>query len=161
MRYTFKDVFGARFPGVNPQKVGDEISDLISEMDSIRTQDLVDWAWQHQRSESHKCFEWDDERAAESHRRAQARNLLNALHIERKTRKGKRRVHAFAPIKGRGYMNIEKIMQDPVLREEVVTKAMKEAQNWSRRYEGIQEFAKVHSAIEVTRKAIHRKRKAS
>lgn len=76
--------FGSQyFKGVDPQKVSDEI---LSIGDEATPQQIVDAA-RSESAELHKCFEWNDSRAAEQYRLQQARDVVRNLVIERREEK--------------------------------------------------------------------------
>lgn len=62
----------------DPNLVYDEVSTLG---ESCRPQDVVEFA-RDPKTELHKCFDWDDETAAEKWRVHTARNILLSLKVE-------------------------------------------------------------------------------
>lgn len=60
------------FRSADAQKVAAEIAALGTE---IRPQDIVEMA-RNPETESHKCFEWDDKKAADKYRLVQARTIV-------------------------------------------------------------------------------------
>lgn len=68
---------GARFQA-DAQAVGSELEALGED---ITTEQVVENARQSLHSELHKCFQWDDNVAAEEYRKWQARTLLRSIEI--------------------------------------------------------------------------------
>ena len=71
----WREGYGGLFKGADAQKVADEIA-AIGE--SPTAKEIVDAA-RDENSELHKCFEWDDEKAAELYRRKQAGYIIHHL----------------------------------------------------------------------------------
>lgn len=71
----WREGFSGLFHGADAQLIADEIS-AIGEAPTAA--DIVDAA-RNERSELHKCFEWDDSVAAERWRRKQARDIVHHL----------------------------------------------------------------------------------
>ena len=74
--YQWKDkVFSTSIRNANPQKVGIELESLpIADPKSI-----VDFARSRKKSELHKCFTWDDDKAAELWRMEEARTIVQSI----------------------------------------------------------------------------------
>ena len=75
-----------RIPGVygktDAQKVCNELLDIGDEIEEIQPEDIVEAA-RDESKELHKCFEWDDNKAAEKYRLHQARQLTSFLVFKR------------------------------------------------------------------------------
>ncbi len=109
----------------------------------------------------HPCFEWDDASAAMQYRLDQAQALIRAIVIVPETDDGNHNpVRAFVHIKNdpedampnAGYYTaITDAMSDPVHREQVVHRAMKELEDWRKRYNDFEEFASVFEVIDDVR----------
>jgi len=71
---------GVRF-NANPEKVYQEVEIIRKEINSkTQPEDLIEYA-KDPNTELHKCFEWDNTKAAFAHRKQQARMVLNGLYI--------------------------------------------------------------------------------
>ena len=101
MAIVWEESLGASlFRGISAQKVYDEI---ISIGDSATPQQIVDRA-RDEKSELHKCFEWDDSKAAERWRRQQARQVRFFLKVEREDCPEEPKPHAlYFTVSGDGY----------------------------------------------------------
>ena len=71
----WREGFAGLFHGADAQLVADEISAIG---DAPTAADIVDAA-RDEKSELHKCFEWDDSVAAENWRKKQARDIVHHL----------------------------------------------------------------------------------
>lgn len=95
----------------------------------------------------HRFFEWNDTKAAEQHRLAQARGLIRAVvAIYVAPDKPARKMRAFVHINEPGaqhYRATDHAMSQTRTREIVVRQAWREFQAWRRRYEEIDEFARL------------------
>jgi hypothetical protein len=101
------------------------------------------------RSESplHEAFEWDDTQAANDWRMHQARGLIGSLVIEVEDRP----VRAFQVVlsdEQRAYVGTEDVLVDPILREQVVSRALREFKSWRKRYETLHELSDIFEAAD-------------
>ena len=109
MAIVWADGMGQQlYKNVNPQQVYDEI---VGIGESATPQQIVDRA-RDEKSELHKCFEWDDSKAAESWRRQQARQVRFFLRMESDEHPESPQVHALHfTFSGEGYKTAEKVFQ--------------------------------------------------
>lgn len=88
-----------RFP-VDAQVAGEALAKLVSLHGGKLTPEVVVNAARPKTAPLHKCFEWNDERAAELHRRAEAAKLIRSVRVKRENAEGEARVvRAFVPAK--------------------------------------------------------------
>lgn len=80
MKAIWRPDLADMYKGVDPQKCAEEI---MSIGESATPRQIVDKA-RDEASELHKCFEWDDAKAALGYRLQQARTLVHVLVIEEK-----------------------------------------------------------------------------
>lgn len=108
----------------------------------------------------HDLFDWDDTVAAEKWRRQQAANLVRSVHViyEESDTGNRRESRAFMSVEReeREYLRVETVMTDQNLRDQVLQRALAEAEQWRKRYEDMRELAEVFSAIEVTERRIRK-----
>lgn len=71
----WREGYEGLFHGADAQKVAEEIAQIGKE---VTTDEIVDAA-RDERSELHKCFEWDDAKAAELYRKRQAGYIIHHL----------------------------------------------------------------------------------
>jgi hypothetical protein len=116
----------------------------------------------------HGWFDWNDETASEKWRVHQARLLLNSIKIKVQfedgfkeykkylnvtfvSTNGKKKVNNF-------YMDSKAVMNDEQLKNQVITKAVREAEYWQRAYNDYQELEDIFSSIKRTKKKLIKKR---
>lgn len=134
------------FKGVNATKVEREISAL----DAITPRNIVEYA-RDEKSELHKCFEWDDTIAAQKHREYQARQILSQIvvkHVEDdKEKLVPVRVFVNTKRNTKEYKNISFVIQDRDEYELLVERARKELVSFVQKYETISEFSELCKII--------------
>lgn len=104
----------------------------------------------------HAAFEWDDSRAAEEYRKEQARYLIRHVQVVIEEPAVQTRVvRAFVNVTVEGenereqaYTSIAAAMSEPELRRQVVARALREVQEWRKRYSDLRELAEVFEAID-------------
>jgi len=154
---------------VSAQVVGDRLQGIADDNEGqLLASAVVDDA----RPESaplHPCFEWDDNQAAGLYREDQARYIIRkvvAVYEEAGKEPGTTVVHvarAFVHVEegdSKHYTGIVRAMSDDALREQVLTRAMKEVEDWRKRYAELVELSEIFAAIEtMNRKPKKRTRK--
>jgi hypothetical protein len=116
-------------------KIGFELKEIG---DKISPDDVVEKA-KNEKSELNKCFEWDNNVAAESYRRDQARKLLRSIVIVKQNENDDEiperqnvnfTIRAYENVTcgndGRKYVETEKILQNQDWREELFMEILKE-----------------------------------
>ena len=108
----------------------------------------------------HDDFEWDDEKASELYRLAQAAQLIRrwmgvVISVDRQSRTVKitteRAVQSPQSKRGKGedsYRSISDIMRDPELREDMLRTVLRELLAYRRRYAKLNELAGVWGALD-------------
>lgn len=160
-KYEWRD--GAWLHGggakLNPNPVGLHLELLRKKSKGELTpQDVVDDA-KHNNSPLHSFFEWNDGKAAEQHRLAQARSLIRAVvAVYVQPDKPAQRVQAFVHIPERGaphYRSTHHAMSQRKTRELILRQAWREFQSWRRKYERLEEFSDLFEfADELGRKLL-------
>lgn len=102
----------------------------------------------------HKCFEWDDSKAAEKYRLDQARKQISMYVMVIESPKGPVQIRAFQSLpsdrtSGGGYRKTTDILQDQELVAELVTSAMKDLAIVRSRYEAVSALAPVWEAADA------------
>ena len=98
----------------------------------------------------HDQFEWDDSIAAQEHRRNQARRLMACVRIVSEGSSGPKLFKAFVNIQigtQQSYHTTAEAFSDKELREQVLAKALKEANAWHDRYAQYHELSEIFKAI--------------
>lgn len=153
VRYRYRE--GSVIP-IDPQVAGEHLAELREQLskDGMElTPAIVVEDARPEESPIHGAFEWDDSAAAEQFRLQQARNLTNSLRIEVVTTDRVEHVPAFVnvvttkqdaqgnTVAQRHYEDIHVVMNDPILREQVLEQARREIASWRKRYRMLSEFA--------------------
>lgn len=137
------------YKGVSAEKCAREIGDVTT------PKQVVDIA-RDESTELHKCFEWDDDIAAEKYREVQAKEVLRSIvikHVEAPKNEGEEerithfRVFENAPEKNT-YKSVQLIVQNPDEHAKLIAQARRELEAFKKRYENIVELANVIAAIE-------------
>lgn len=154
------------------QSVGEQLL-LLYEENGLITADLVKEAAEKKKnSPLGRCFEWDQKRAAEAWQKDQAYLLIRCIcYTPENDAEKKHPIRAFFPVKveyitetkedvlGRVAVKVYKttkdIMRDPDERRMLVTQALREAENWIRRYQHLKELESICTTLEL---AIRRKK---
>ena len=161
MVYRFKDA--ARLGHLNAAACGEVLQSLDGER-RLTPANVVAVA-RPVESPLHGGFEWDDSAAAEAYRLDQARYILRSIVVVRDADNPKSAIRAFVTVTGDEtpadkpqtiYMSIEAALADPVKRDEIVSRARRELDEWRDRYKQIREFSDVFAAIDRVRDKVTR-----
>lgn len=112
----------------------------------------------------HKCFEWNDGKAAEAYRLQQAREILVSLKVTVE--------HSGKEIQSRAFVNISDEKDGAFLavsvalgqedtKQVVLMRAMAELSMFRRKYERLQELSEVFSVVERTERRLKKAKKKS
>lgn len=124
---------------------------------NIQPKEVVEIA-RSPRSALHTYFEWDDDKAAEAYRVAQARTLIKCIVVEQDGDYTPAYQHVFVQsANSYNYTTTAICLEDESLWEQVVDQALREAVSWSRRYESYKQLAPIHEAIIQTKERINEK----
>ena len=119
------------------QKVGEEI-DAIGE--EVTPRQIVDKATDSN-TELHKCFEWDDVKAADKYRLQQARNIMCCLVVHRDEKcQFNQEVRAFHHTESGSYKTIQHIYQRPDEYARLLQSAYADLEAFKRKYKNLQEL---------------------
>lgn len=127
------------------QKVADEISSIGL---SVRPEEIVDKA-RDESTELHKCFEWDDTKAAEKYRVYQARQIVCHLIVrEVNDEPQKREVRFFYKTDNQeGYKPVSYIMRNEDEYHKLLDRALTELKAFQRKYSTLKELDGLFEAI--------------
>lgn len=149
MSMTYQWKSNSRFP-IGAQIAAERLSMIRDNMGVITPRHVVDDATSDN-SPLHKCFEWDDTKAADNYRLGQARGLIGALIVAQvDDAPVKKETRAFVHIENSGarYEPIQVAMAHGDMRAEVLSRAQHEIKMWRARYSALSEFAEIHSKID-------------
>jgi hypothetical protein len=149
---------GSRFK-VAPEKALRCLESIRAKNGGIITADAVLEDAKRKRSPIHNEFEWDDSIAAHEHRREAARTMTRSLRVVREeapnvsARQYELQVVSSEQadkrgIPARSYRTTVDILKDPVERDRLIARAIRELAAFRDRYAGISELAVVFSAID-------------
>ncbi len=126
----------------DPQKCFEEIGDK-----SVSPEEVLNKA-RNEKSELHKCFEWNDGIAAEKYRLQQARMIINLLVIKTEN-KGNEPVRVYQISSERNvYQPTRFFMQNPDEYQILLKRAKGELQAIRNRYKTLSELEAVFEAID-------------
>lgn len=150
------------------QKVGEELEALHEQHNGLITpQNVVDAAKSEQ-SEMHPLFTWDDSEAAKLQRQSEARyvmrNIMVVVHStgDKSTKEPAQIINIRHLVnattdQGRGYIPITTGMADSEIREQILETAIRELAAWQRKYQTLEELAKVFDAIDMVAQGLKQK----
>jgi hypothetical protein len=120
---------------------------------------VVDWARSNRSSTLHRCFEWDNTKAAERYRIWQARELIVSVEVEHVD--GSRRQVYVSPIStrssGRGYHRLVDVLGEADLRRSFLAQALADLERVCEKYHDLCELAGVREAVRLVRNKSARK----
>ena len=128
-----------------------DASKVYAELEKIAEktpQNIVDYAQKHPRSELHKCFTWDDTKAANEWRKYEARQVVRLLVFkdDEKDEPTKIRVLQKAST---AYEPVKQIIRDEDEYKKLLERAKAELQSFKERYKNIAELEEVLEAIDA------------
>lgn len=139
----------------DPAKVYSELERIRKRNGDLTPEAVVDSA-RSARSTMHNDFEWDDTVAANEHRLTQARTLLRSIEMRQAdSPQIPTRVYEVVtrpPVKDQParkvYTDTREAMADPVLRDEILGNAIRDAIAFRRKYAALQQLSQVHAAMD-------------
>ena len=147
---------GAQFSNDKAQIYGEALDAMVEESDGL-TPDAVVEAARLRWSPLHDYFEWDNDIAAEKHRIAQARHLLNHIRVEIVYDSDRREVQKkFFNVKvsredeasSRRYFPIETIVNHEDYLRQVEQQALAEIRRWREKYLSYTRLEPIFSVID-------------
>ena len=136
---------------------GERLERLEREHGKVTPQIILDDA-RPDNSPLHKCFEWDDAKAAEEYRLQQARGILTALTVTVETTSEPIQVRAFVNVspvneKVGSVVAVIRAMSDEESKRNVLNMAMRELRQFEKKYSALKELADVFTAIHAVKVA--------
>jgi len=103
----------------------------------------------------HSYFEWDNSRAAELYRLAQARMLINQveviLNVDGQETRFEKYVNVSLGEGARSYITIEKALSKEDYKKQIIATALAEAEYWQKKYLAYSELSPIFKSIKQTR----------
>lgn len=126
------------FGTADAQKVADEIAELGTE---IKPSDIVQMA-RNPETESHKCFEWDDKKAADKYRLTQARTVVcNLVYVSEDTEEHREPVRLFyKPDAESSYKPTKMILRNQTEYEELLNRCAADIRRLKAKYHTLSEY---------------------
>jgi hypothetical protein len=146
-------IYEWKLPGIfriPAQVAGEEIEKCTDKYGLITPQGILSKA-KDPSNPLHQCFEWDDKKAATKYRLNQASQMLRYIVREPENDQEEIRIRAFVNIvdqENRGYKTITAISE--VEFDYVLRCALKELQDFRKKYNQLKELAFVFKAIDET-----------
>lgn len=111
-------------------------------------QNVVDYAEQHPNSELHKCFTWDNTKAANEWRKHEARQVMRLLVFEDTENKEPTKIRVLQKSFD-AYQPVKLIVRDQDEYKALLERAYAELQAFKERYKNLIELEAVLEAIEL------------
>lgn len=141
---TWKPGFSTLYKA-NAQLVASEIATIG---ESATPAQIVDKA-RDPASELHKCFEWDDSKAAESYRIQQARQVVRHLVIRETVREDKPPIRFFfAPKGGGGYQTTKIIVRNQDAYQSLLASALRDFGALRVKYHSLVELEQIFDELD-------------
>ena len=137
--------FKSLYNGADAQKVADEI---VSIGESATPEEIVEKA-RGTGTELHKCFEWDDTKAAEKYRLHQARQVIHHLVIKQEEQSDEKpEIHFFHKTENNaGYKTTMFIMSNPDEYQKLLARAYQELRWFKEKYKTLSELDEIFDLI--------------
>jgi hypothetical protein len=148
MIYQWKS--GSRY-SIGAQIAAERLKEIGERAGGITPRNVVDDA-RSDNSPLHKCFEWNDAKAADEYRLEQARGLIGSLVVVKvNDAPVLRETRAFlhVSVDTPQYVPTEVALSTPDMRAEILQRAKEEIIRWKDRYSAYAEFGKVVEVIDT------------
>jgi glutamate synthase domain-containing protein 2 len=158
--YTYRA--GYRPALKDPQAVGDKLQELRDKNEGLTASIVIEDA-KNKDSVLHGAFEWNDSKAAHEWRLHSARHLMRAVTKELDSSGEIRYQPAFVFVKteeGPRYESLARVLDDDEMRLQVINRALKEFEQWQKRYKEYEEFLSVFESFDKTRKRLEQEHSA-
>lgn len=149
---------GSRLSNEQAQTYGEHIDKLIEQHNGEITPEQVVEDAQNPESPLHEHFVWDDQHAAQLHRIAEARILLAHINAVIVTDGNENEVRAYHnvivrhdTVSLRVYTPVLHTFSTPELADQIVQKARRELEAWTRRWE---QYAQLSKELSIVKEAL-------
>jgi hypothetical protein len=147
IEYRWKE--GSRI-SLPPEIAGSHLEQLRSDHGHLTAEMVLEDA-RPAKSPLHDAFTWDDSEAAHKYRLEQARYIIRSVVYLPAEMTDPEPVRAFVRVQPNGdehYTSLHVAMGDEELRRQVVLRALKELQEWRRRYAAYRELAAIFASAD-------------
>ncbi len=158
IRYAFREdgpVAVKNVAKANPQRIGEELAKLAKGSAGRLTPSAVVEAARNPRSAMHKCFEWDDAKAAAAFRLDQARDLIRVIRTVDEEDQPTRAFLSVADPSGVSYRAAQEIAGSRELQLAVLKQAERDLEAFERRYRDLQD---VCESVRIVREKVSGRR---
>lgn len=153
-QYTWKKGYEGYLQdrSLDAQKIGEELFQIESEIESFKPKDMVDYARNHEDSELHKGFEWDDSIAGEKYRIEQARYINRILvyvdNSPKQDGEDKQEIRVFyQPNRIDGYRETIEIVRNEDEYQALLSQALAELKRFKKKYSMLVELEEIFKLI--------------
>ena len=134
-----KIVFEARSGSPFKKEEAQEIGELISRIEEKSTENILTEIQKHPEHCAYKYIEWNDKKAGHRYRLSQVRNIVNHVVVNIVNIEDSIPIRAFFSVKESEstepiYVDVETTFNDAYTRQQIVSRAKNELQNWKERY---------------------------
>lgn len=151
-RVTYGAAVGSNLTDEEAQEAGAFLDAEFGERPRT-PQEVVDAA-RSEEAPIHRHFEWDDFKAAEEHRRNQARHLLRSIVISSEGEEDVRAYHHVHVVSEGGvlpaYLPASVVWSRSEFAQQVVEQARSELRAWTKKYRHYKQLSDLVSAVEET-----------
>lgn len=119
----------------------------ISSLEQITPKAILDFA-RDENSELHKCFEWDNDLAAEKYRKIQAGNVIRMLYVEPKSEDAPP-VRALSRTSNTVYQPTRTFLKNQNEYEDLLKRALSELESFRLKYKTLSELEQVFEQIDL------------
>lgn len=148
MVYNWKS--GARIP-VSAQVAGDICEQLSYSPGGLTPESLLEIS-RPDTAPLHKCFEWDDAKAAEQYRIGQAGQIIRSLEVEiseiSSDTSAAATTRAFVTVQPKHYTRVDVVLKDAQSRECLLEQARREYESFRQKYQTLTALAPLFAAAD-------------
>ena len=119
----------------------------ISSLEQITPKAILDFA-RDENSELHKCFEWDNDLAAEKYRPIQAGNVIRMLYVEPKSEDAPP-VRVLSRTSNTVYQPTRTFLKNQNEYEDLLKRALSELESFRLKYKTLSELEQVFEQIDL------------
>lgn len=134
---------------IDAQKAGAELERIAEKHGSLKPSSVVDESRQ-EGSILHKCFEWDDEQAAEKYRCRQAQDMIrNIVTVKIGQIDTLNPIRAFVSFRREHeYVPIQQVLNSSAMLENMLDAAMKELEAFHRKFAALDSLSELMPCID-------------
>lgn len=142
---------------IDAEKAGKELERIEKKYNGMNAKRVVEES-RNEKAILHKCFEWDDKKAAEGYREVQAKEIIRHLvvveNIKTDNEEKDIETRAFVSVKSdemnrkKKYVSLGNAMSDEYYKQQIIMQAISELQAFRQKYKDLIMFKEVFEAIE-------------